>query len=295
MLPTAGVLLLALGLVGCADDAPGASAEASASPSLSASAEPRADRLTCNGGFTAASIHDYAGDAVLRTHPMDPPNTATPEEVAQAFAQGSTTRFINGWDPERPPVQSVVRTREGRNHVAHAYFRNPDGAVVAILDMRLTREAGWLVSKSTTCAYGRTGARPRTSRLPAAEVVVDRTKFSPRVQPEALELDCQGGSIHAAVFDRRPNFRAKPLRNPDAVTDGLAAFARRQARRDPGWSAWEGSRPPTTVLLFPRVPAKSMRAVIRFASPSGAPVVAIVVERDVPFGPWIVASYRACA
>lgn len=136
---------------------------------------------------------------------------------------------------------------------------------------------------------------PTASESPA--VVIDRAMFRPRVQEEALKLDCSGGGFTSVIADSVANPDEKPLERPDALTDGLAALAVRVASHQSHSMNpdWDDAQPPTPAYLFPREPAASMRAVVRFVSASGDVVAAVSAHRHIARGAWIEESVRWCS
>lgn len=280
-------LVLGLSVAGC--DSPEPAAGVEPSPSVSASPSYDPDKLDCDGEYSAAGVFDYAPSSELAE-----PNEATPASIAEGFRAGSLVRGIKGWNLDDPPPYAVEYGQRGKSRFANVYFRYLDGPVIAILDLAWSREDGWRLGGEKSCVYGPNDPRPKPSAIPEPGIIIDRTLFSPRVQRKAFELDCDGGSTSGMTTDRAPNPNAKPLVNPDAATDGLAAYARQLARRYPGTQSWEGSHPPATALMFPGEPADSMRAVVRLTNASGKARVAYLVARDVARGAWHVESYQVC-
>jgi hypothetical protein len=132
----------------------------------------------------------------------------------------------------------------------------------------------------------------------APQVVVDADLFKRRrAKLEAVSLDCLGGRVASVTADRVPDPNAMPLENPDPATDGLAALA---ATGVPEHThamnrGWDDTDPPTPIYLFPKPPAQSGNAVVRFETRPGVAVASLVVGRDVPRGPRHVESSNWCS
>lgn len=139
-------------------------------------------------------------------------------------------------------------------------------------------------------------AIPAVAAAAPVDVIPDLFKRR-RAQLEAVALDCLGGRVASVTADRFPDPNSAPLENPDPATDGLAALADDDlAGHTYAMNrSWNDAEPPGPVYLFPRPPAESGRAVVRFETKPGVAVAALVVARDVARGPWHVESSYWCS